>query len=95
MTRLDLHLLLNNTGILSEKHREYMEDIAREICSQVESNIACSNNDIKELAYLATRAAKFGTKDDDYRKVLEDVYELLNENKIESAKIKLKESLRK
>lgn len=95
MNKLDLRLLLNNTGIISEKHREYTEEVAREINSQIEMNVIPNFNDILELTYLATRAAKFGTKDDDYRKVLEDVYELLQENEIELVKIKLESILRK
>lgn len=95
MKRLDAYLLLNNTGILSEKHREYMEEVAREIDTQIELSLLPNFNDIAELVRLSIRAAKFGIKDNDYRKVLEDVYELLEENKTDEAKKKLKISLNK
>lgn len=95
MKRLDTYLLLNNTGILTEKHRDYMEEVAREIDSQIELSLLPNFNDISELIRLSIRAAKFGTKDGDYRKILEDVYELLEENEIDKAKTKLKTTLNK
>lgn len=95
MKRLDLHVLLNNTGIINVKQREYMEDIAREINDQIELNLPLNYNDVTQLTYLATRAAKFGTEDNDYRKSLENILELLEENNVEEAINKIKLRLRK
>ena len=95
MNRVGIHLLLNNTGIVNEKDREYMGDIAREIHDQIEANISINHNDVMELIHLASRAAKYGTKDGDFIKILEDVYELLKNNEIDDALNKLKIALKK
>ncbi len=76
---------INFHPISYKKERDLMNDLSVQIIDSIDSDILPSFVDVIELCRLALRAANHGVKDDDYRHVLEIVFESLQENKVDDS----------